>query len=209
MSNLASATTSGTISGSTATVSSTTISVTKPRTGDIIAGTTDVWVGGSNIHPFPEPVHLGQHRPTKYASALAVQTKNETGIEYKLGRTEKDSDVSLTLWIGVLAQDIEEKGLDSIILVPNDTWTEETNIIQNYGKAKLSTLQPWIQQLTKTGVIDGSGNALPLCVHDQKNLRQLAKLLLNSLKPKFKSDVIQSAGINADGITVFCTIISK
>ena len=178
----------------------------KPRVGGVIAGTTDVWVGGSNITPQLEPVHLGQHRPSKYASALAVQTKNETGIAYKLGRTEADSDVQLTLWIEMIALDIEEKGLDTLILVPNPSWTEEINIVKNYGVAKLTLLKPWIRQLTTTGVRDANHVVSPVCTQDLKNLRYLAKLLLDSLKPKFKSDVLQSTGVAADGITVFALL---
>mgnify|MGYP003433799043 FL=1 len=181
----------------------------KPRVGGVIAGTTDVWVGGSNIRPQLEPVYLGQHRPSKYASAMAVQTKNEAGIPYKHGCTEADSDVQFTLWIDMIAQDIEEKGLDSLILVPNATWTTEVNIIKTYGAAKLGAMRPWIRQLTTDGVEDNHGIVARVCAQDLKNLRFLAKLLLDSLKPKFKSDVIQSTGVTADGITVFCTIIQK
>ena len=140
--------------------------------------------------------------------ALAVQVKNETAIAYKLGRTEADSDVQLTLWIEMIALDIEEKGLDTLILVPNPSWTEEINIVKNYGVAKLTLLKPWIKQLTTTGVRDGHVVS-PVCTQDLKNLRYLAKLLLDSLKPKFKSDVLQSTGVAADGLTVFCTIIQK
>ena len=113
--------------------------VQPPQVGGVIPDSSggEVWVGGSNIVPLTAPIYLGQRRPTKYGSAATVEASTIAGIEFKLDRTEEGSVVTFTLWISLLAQAIKEQGLDSITLIPNSTWTQETNIIESYGKGKM------------------------------------------------------------------------
>ena len=112
-------------------------------------------------------------------------------------------------WVKLIAKDITQKGIDTVVLVPNATRTAETNIIKNYGKAKLNAMHPWIEQLTTTGVIQADGSHAPVCSYDIKNLDHLAKLLLDSLTTEFQQDVLKTAGVDADGIHIFCVIIQK
>ena len=72
---------------------------------------------------------------------MSVESTITAGIEFKLDRMDEGSDDSFTLWISMVSQAIKEHGLDSIILVPNQAWTQETNTIENYGKEKMMNLK--------------------------------------------------------------------
>ena len=103
----------------------------------------------------------------------------------------------------------QRNGLDTVVRIPNNDWTSETNIITEYGKAKASLITPWLLQLQTSGVQHPTSGPLPICSYDITNLSFLGDKLLNSLKPAFKSDVIQSVGVDADGLTIFQSIIQK
>ena len=149
---------------------------------------------------------IGQRRPTKFSSAQISQASCQKGIDFLLGHTDKETP--LQLWVTALNQDIINNGMDSVIRIPNATWTAETNVITSYGSATPLIIDPWLNQL-KTGVRLPNGTVQPVCPYDSANLRHLGLKILNSLTLDFKTDIAQAVGIDADGLTIWKAIIQR
>ena len=187
------------------------VTVPVPRSGGVYADENggEAWGGGSNIDVPQAAVNLGQRRPAKYSSAAAVQELCKKGISYKLGNYNEKSDVSFTLWIETFAKHCTDNGMDTVFRIPNSTWTKETFILEEWGKATETLVDPWVKSL-KTGVNNPFSQrpAIP-CSYDRQSLEWSAASLLSSLSDSLKDDVVSSVGVNSTGPQVFVCIITK
>ena len=123
-----------------------------PRVGGVIPdeGFGEPWTGGSNLHALPVPSYLTQRRPYKYSASQALLTKIEAGIPEKLGLSNKDCTCSFEHWMLLQSSAHVRFGLNTPFLMPNNTWTSETDLFACYSKS-WSEVAPWIEQL-KTGI---------------------------------------------------------
>jgi hypothetical protein len=170
----------------------------------------ELWTGGTNIAPLPMPTYLLQRRPLKYGSFKALLDKIAKGSKDKLGLNEEKSDCTFQLWLKQQYQAHIEFGMDTVFLVPNLTWTSETNIFMDHT-ITLDKVQPWIDQL-KNGVyqttIDRRIRHAP-CPYDKQNLAFSATYLKASLTDKFCQEVLHSVGLDATSIEVFICILRR
>ena len=115
---------------------------------------SEAWVGGSNIAPLPMAIHFGQRRPLDYKNAFTVQQTCKAGIEEKLGKVIEKNDFAFTLWVGKLKKRIEENGMDTVFRVPDSTWTSEIYILEDWGKAQMDLVTPWVINIMFKAIID-------------------------------------------------------
>ena len=114
----------------------------KPRVGGITAD-GEAWVGGSNLNPLTTYIHVGQRRPSKHSSAALVEASCKKGIDYKLGRTDAESDCSVILWMNLLFQNLEEKGMNNVVRALDGT--TEVKRFKDYGKAPSPLFNPGLK----------------------------------------------------------------
>jgi hypothetical protein len=98
--------------------------------------------------------------------------------------------------------------MDTPFLMPNDTWTLETNLFECFNKT-LADIKPWLKQLKEIGVKDAHGTVQPVCHYDVQNLEYSALFILGSLTTKFRSEIEHSVGLPATGIEVLLCIIER
>jgi hypothetical protein len=108
------------------------------------------WTGGANIQPPMMPTYLLQCHPLKYGSFKALLNEIGKGSKDKLGLNEEKSDCTFQLRLKQQYRPHVELGLDTIFLIPNATWTVESNIFMDYT-ITFDKFLPWIKQL-KEGV---------------------------------------------------------
>jgi hypothetical protein len=108
------------------------------------------WTGGSNINPLLLPIHLGQRHPLKYGSSKALLDDLAKGFIDKLGTNNEKSDCAFQLWMKQQSQAHVKFGMDTPFLIPNPTWTSETNIFNNHT-VTWDKVKCWVDQLL-TGV---------------------------------------------------------
>ena len=63
-----------------------------------------------------------------------VQTKCTEGLEerFKLAALDEESTVLLTMWIHMIAKNMRSLGLDTVFKIPNQSFTEEQDILVNW-----------------------------------------------------------------------------
>ena len=189
-------------------VSSSAPSNISPHVGGIIPDGSigEPWTGGSNITPPAIPTHLTQHHPYKYQSSQALLTKIEAGIASKLGTTGEQSNVSFEHWMRLQYHHHVRFGMDTPFLMPNSSWSTETNLFSSYNTT-WAEAKPWIRQLTITGVQHPTQGTLPVCIYDKQNLEYSCLFILGSLTPKFRSEIEHAVGLDATGVEVLLCII--
>ena len=183
---------------------------TAPRVGGVIpdGAQGEPWTGGSNLVTKPSPTHLTQRRPYKYASSQSLLSKIEAGTTEKLGANDEPATCSFEHWMRLQAHHHIKMGMDTPFLMPNDTWTLETNLFECFNKT-LADVKPWIKQLKEIGVKDAHGTVHPVCPYDVQNLEYSALFILGSLTTKFRSEIEHSVGLSATGIEVLLCIIER
>ena len=82
-------------------------------------------MGGSGLASLRanRPNSINARRPDDFRSAARVEDFCTSGLqeEWRLGPTESQSKISLTLWIDVIRAKIEECGMDGVFrVVSND-----------------------------------------------------------------------------------------
>ena len=97
-------------------------------------------------------------------------------------------------------------GMDTPFLMPNSTWTSEINLFKSYN-TPWSTVKPWIDQLSSTGVLHPVDGLLPVCSYDKQNLEYSGLFILGSLTPKFHSELEHAVGLDASGVEILIYII--
>ena len=185
-------------------------STTPPRIGGVCPDDSfgEPWTGGSNLAVKAIPTYLTQRRPYKYSSSQALLSKIEAGIPEKLGLTDKDCSCSFEHWMLLQSNAHVRFGLDTVFMMPDATWTTETNLFQCYSKS-WSEIAPWIDQL-QTGVSKPGQAPLPACTYDIQNLDYSAIFIKASLTPDFKNEVEHAVGLDASGVRIlFCIIEMK
>ena len=112
------------------------------------------------------------------------------GLKEKLGLNNENSECSFEMWLKQVHQAHVDYGMDTIYLMPNEDWSEETNIFFDHSMT-IEKVRPWLNQLLK-GVVDKSTDppvTKPVCSYDIQNLRFSAKFLLASITAKFRKAV--------------------
>ena len=181
----------------------------KPRVGGVLPdeGFGEPWTGGSNINPPVRAMHLTQRRPVKYSSSQSFLDRIEKGVSPKLGTTGEDSVCTFEHWMRLQSHAHIKFGLDTPFMVPNEDWTTETNLFQNYG-LQWPAVRPWIQQL-RTGIIHPRLGRLPVCDFDIHNLDYSATFIKASLTEKFRIEIEHHVGLDASGVQVLLAIIER
>ena len=146
------------------------LQVMRPHIGGIIQITSHVheaWTGGSNIHQNGMPLNVLCRRPLDFKAMNTVQEKYKEGLEawFRLAAVDETSDVLITSWIEMIAQNMETLGMDTVFKIPNATNTHETDLLIDWTSIALIDIDEWINRL-KSGI--GTSN---LCIYDRQNLQ--------------------------------------
>ena len=181
--------------------------IPKPRIGGVISTKDgpEPWVGGSNISRLLLPTYVGQRRPLKHSSAIAVEENCKKGVTYKLGSNPSSSDVAFTVWVEDVQKRLIEMGLDTVfrVMLPSTgNSTTEIFIVEAWGQATSDLVDPWVSKL-KYGF-----NGQPPCSYDAQSLSWSADFLRNSLKPEFARDIRLALPSNTTGPQVFVEIVA-
>lgn len=184
-----------------------------PCVGSVLKIGNDIgetFVGGSNLTPCLNPKANNCRRPTAFSNVQKLETIMDTGTEFKLhdATDDKNSDTTLLNWLDELAHSFKKLGLDTIFRIPNTRWTSETYILEDWGKATLEFVEPWVAQL-ESGIFDprhGGTRFLP-CQYDIKNLEYSSTFILNSLTPAYKQLVIKDLGHGVPGPTILSHLL--
>ena len=115
---------------------------------------------------------------------------------------DEESDIQLTVWIKMIARNMEILGMDTVFKVPNLSLMQETDLLKDWTSIAVVDVDEWITML-KTGV-----GSKPRCPYDKQNLEWSGSYILNSLTKKLHSDVTQTTGQYPYGPEVLREVIN-
>ena len=110
-------------------------------------------------------------------------------------------------WFKELSNKLELFGLDTVFKVPNDTWTEEIYIAKDWGKAKSSLVNPWVQAL-KEGVVVG-GTQKDICQYDIMNLYYSGIFILHSMTTTYRQELKGEIGERPNGPLILSLLLKN
>ena len=180
---------------------------TAPRIGGSIKGC--YWVGGSNLtaNKLVRPRSTLAWRPDDYKSAARVEEQCQKGlpIERQLSEDGKASKITLTSWITSLRVNLEERGLDTVFRIINNTTGAETYLLEKWGESKNEEMiETWVKNL-REGLPTSAGP----CTFDEDNLIWSGKAVLNSISLDMWESIEKSLPPYPSGPEVFGAVIRK
>jgi len=147
-----------------------------PRVGGVFGGT--VWTGGSGLRGkrLQRPKTIFTRRPTDFRGASKIEETSIRGLpEGKRLGLEK-GEVSLTSWIRLIRIFLEDTGQDSVFRIADDREETEIYLLEDWGRATVTTVEPWVASLQ-----DGTAAGGTACPYDVDNLRWSGKAILSSI----------------------------
>ena len=157
------------------------------------------------------PIFGNQRRPVDFRSLQTFEALLTKGTELKLSSPdEKQNNTNITEWFKSIASNLELLGLDTVFRVPTAGWTKEIYIAKDWGQAMRSFVEPWVNQLVSTGVVDSrTGVVAPVCPYDTANLHYSGLYILHSVTSQYRQELKHYLGGRPTGPLLLCHLLQN